>query len=345
MKRTLVLTILALFGLSAAHAQQQFATLQHGDSISVYYGRNALNQANDAASNGDIITLSPGIFEHCSLLDKPLTIRGAGMMADSILKISGTYVVGNETHINIPYDSNNVLSVEGIHFSLNNIYFLQSSSPVFSKCYFEKFSNHPADYSKDVNMTNPTFINCIINQWSNRFGNNSSSNNRWKLENCIFSNCVIFNMPNHSTYNCTLMNCIVGVDSPVYLNAQQMTNCIAFSINGGTPCSGLYANYCMGLQPTNTFFATNERHNVSRVIQSNGFSLIFKQFNGTYEDGMSFELQDSIASTILGSDGTQVGVYGGQFPFNPRVLNYSATVASQSRPDGKLEVTIRPIND
>ena len=32
-----------------------------------------------------------------------------------------------------------------------------------------------------------------------------------------------------------------------------------------------------------------------------------------------YELIDSIAATCLGNDGTQVGIYGGLFPFDPRV--------------------------
>lgn len=82
MKRTLVLTILALFGLSAAHAQQQFATLQHGDSISAYYGPSALEQAHSAAVAGDIIALSSGVFDATNIT-KAVIIRGAGMIMDT----------------------------------------------------------------------------------------------------------------------------------------------------------------------------------------------------------------------------------------------------------------------
>ena len=80
MKKTLLLA-LAMFFATVSFAQQQLATLNHNDSITVYYGASALQQAHNAAVAGDIITLSPGSFTSVTIT-KPVSIRGAGMFPD-----------------------------------------------------------------------------------------------------------------------------------------------------------------------------------------------------------------------------------------------------------------------
>lgn len=56
---------------------------------------------------------------------------------------------------------------------------------------------------------------------------------------------------------------------------------------------------------------------------------------------MNFELQDSIATTILGNDGTQVGIYGGPMPFDPYVYNHKVSAARRTTPDGFLDLEIK----
>lgn len=55
------------------------------------------------------------------------------------------------------------------------------------------------------------------------------------------------------------------------------------------------------------------------------------------------ELTDAAKTKYLGSDGTQIGIYGGSIPFDPRPSNPQITklnVASKSTADGKLSVDI-----
>lgn len=63
----------------------------------------------------------------------------------------------------------------------------------------------------------------------------------------------------------------------------------------------------------------------------------------TYGDSFTYELTDEALATYLGSDGTQVGIYGGNLPFdatptNPQIKK--CNVASRSTADGKLSVEI-----
>ena len=73
-------------------------------------------------------------------------------------------------------------------------------------------------------------------------------------------------------------------------------------------------------------------------------SSIFKTYDGS---GISldqrFELTDSASTVFLGGDGTQVGIYGGVFPFNPDpsypVIS-KFEVSNKTDADGKIRVRV-----
>ena len=63
----------------------------------------------------------------------------------------------------------------------------------------------------------------------------------------------------------------------------------------------------------------------------------------TYSDSETFELTAAAAQNYLGTDGKQVGIYGGNLPFdmrpsNPQITN--AEVASKSDANGLLHINI-----
>ena len=56
------------------------AVLTHNNENTMFYGNKALQQAVEAATDGDVISLSPGFFEGCAKFSKSgLTIIGSGM--------------------------------------------------------------------------------------------------------------------------------------------------------------------------------------------------------------------------------------------------------------------------
>ena len=77
-------------------------------------------------------------------------------------------------------------------------------------------------------------------------------------------------------------------------------------------------------------------------------SSVFKTYNAaassTYiTDLYDFKLTDEAAAKYLGNDGTQVGIYGGNLPYdeNPTIPQITkCNVASKSTADGKLSVDI-----
>lgn len=79
------------------------------------------------------------------------------------------------------------------------------------------------------------------------------------------------------------------------------------------------------------------------VVKEADIATIFKTFKGTYTDTQTFELTDEAKAQYLGTDGTEVGIYGGSLPFTtesslPKIKKFN--VASKSTEDGKLKVEI-----
>lgn len=107
--------------------------------------------------------------------------------------------------------------------------------------------------------------------------------------------------------------------------------------------------YTIGLRPSHADFFDTVNAPDHNLHNYHNFSSVFKTFDGNgYTEGETYELQDSIANTILGDDGTQVGIYGGPFPFNPNVRNpriKRCTVAQRATADNKLAVDIEVVSE
>ena len=71
----------ALWGRAQQGTDVLMATLQHGDEVSVYYGKTALEEAYTAAADsGDVVTLSAGVFSFSNHeFQKSLSVVGNGL--------------------------------------------------------------------------------------------------------------------------------------------------------------------------------------------------------------------------------------------------------------------------
>jgi hypothetical protein len=73
------------------------------------------------------------------------------------------------------------------------------------------------------------------------------------------------------------------------------------------------------------------------------YATVFKTFTGTYSDTETFELTEEAKTTYLGTDGTEIGLYGGLLPYNTTPsypLISKMEVEKQTTPEGQLGVTI-----
>lgn len=343
MKKYFVTLFLSVFCFVVQVSAQSsvIATLFHDGDIKTFYGTGALRSAHAAAAHGDVITLSSGSFTATDIT-KAVTLRGAGMEYDSI-SVTEPTIISGDFSIQIASDStlqNNNLVMEGIYHNAAGVITVNGSlkNPQFVKCrlyaircssaglygymYYANFINCViADQVYFYSLGSATFVNCYLNDLTQ--GNSQSSHE--------FQNCVVKDVYFSRVYNTVFRNCFLYAastdssknklpsSSPAY-------NCVALSASSST---NIFANQS---NTTNT--------------QVSSLGDVFKTWTGSSLANFKterLELTDEAKTKYLGSDGTQISIYGGSIPFDPRPSNPQITklnVASKSTADGKLSVDI-----
>ena len=348
MKKFFFSLVAAMMATSTVFAQGSLlATLSHNGNISAYYGADALNTAMEAAEAGDVITLSSGQF-NSAIIDKPVTIRGAGMSVST--EGSNPHEptqIENNLYINIADEETGNLIMEGLYMKGDVTYNGNIRNAQFQKCRFLSFKS----YSDNSILSNATFVHCRISKGFT-LGENSSAyfvnslvglakNDFWS-SNAEFNNCyVTFNFAKYF-YNGSFMNSIIMTNatnvSGYYLDSSLDKSCSAYYciglVNSASPQVGNVFSNMPDNNKTNTNFY---RMDLSTIFTTN------YPWDTEIKDSYEFILNDTAVQQYLGNDGTQVGVYGGNLPYDENVAIPQITkcnVASKSTADGKLSVDI-----
>ncbi|MCR4915350.1 MAG: hypothetical protein K6A96_06315 [Prevotella sp.] len=324
MKKIILSLVAAIVATTATYAQSLIATLTHEGNITTYSGPSAFSQAHEAAEDGDIITLSSGSFNAVTIT-KGITIRGAGMAVDPTTQSEPTILTNNSTnYITMKDGTTTRLTIEGVYF--NNALTISATltGATFLKSRFKSINCGGAGKAENLTM-----IHCKVAD-----GLSFTSSSTFSCLNCIiweptttpgeFINCVVKKgSASYYLSNATFKNCIfVGCANSTFDNTNTFFNCV-----------GLNA------EQWNLFNSTNSTNQVL-----SDYSAIFKTCtDGTYSDSETFELTTTAASTYKGTDGRQIGVYGGMMPFNPQPSNpqiTNCTVAEKSDANGMLSIDI-----
>ncbi len=328
MKKLLISFIASMMAIMSFAQSTLVATLTHGSTIKMFYGVYALQQAHNAAANGDVINLSGGTFQSVDNITKGVTIRGTGTLEAFPTIISGWVT------INVPSNISNKLSFEGCCFNspvtlkgtTNDVLFLKNSFNydvgVIENAKHIIFVNCNINYSLYYgDESSCTLYNSYIRDPKSGYGNNSTVN---------FINCAI----NHSTIDGSGLNLNL-IHNAIFVN------CFLFLENGwsysyynkGIPVSSS-AYYCVAVG-TNAIEIFNDM-----IIKENCTSATKTIFT----DGNPWnDLTDEAKTKYLGNDGTPVGMYGGVYPFSlvpsyPTITKMN--VANKTTADGKLSVEI-----
>lgn len=328
MKRTFLL-ICTILCANVLLAQEQLAVLKHNDSIRVYYGSDAFKQAYNAAVNGDVITLSDGIFSAPNEVQKGITVRGNGAVADTARKSIGTYFM--ESFRVSGLGDSLQFSAEGIYFdylSLGSTYDVN-----LTRCYIDYFSSYGG-----VQATN-----CIIKK--SLYGTSSNNN--------TYINCVLVSLngsnPSNIPYYVICNNCIIlGASDDIVVSGcrqYQFNNCIVMKKG---PYSDAILNGSLNNSILIGFTGTDNPTSSGNVAMS--ISDVFENWNGNTitTDLEAYVLKSSVSDSIQGLDGTEVGIFGGFMPFDWRP-SYSIikrfNVANRTTADGKLSVDIEVVTE
>lgn len=314
----LIFTILLIISVIIAPAQSPLmATLDHNGEITHFYNSNALASAVSAAEDGDIITLSSGSFNGTNI-SKSITLRGAGM--DNIYG-EATYIKSEiaftDTIQRLQIED---LSALFITFQNGKVYNLN-----VERCYIKTFRNQ--------NYNNIEFLtckNCRIEGLSNITNATIQSS---QILNSVID--ILNYISNAQIYN-SILSTIISCPNSVFWNSilidsnlsdtNSAYNCISWSRSNTS-----IFNTCSG--SNNTII-----NNKISIFKDTSIST--SSFNA---DFLSYELSDDIKSTYLGNDGTEVGIYGGVYPYTSKPTTPKITkcnVANKSTVDGKLSVEI-----
>lgn len=320
---TLFVLLLSVVGMKNTIAQNQVAILQHNDTLSAFYGPDALSAAHTAASDGDIITLSSGNFNGCTL-SKAVTIHGAGCVDDPESHLAPTRIPG--TLYISKSDGTSPLTMEGIWFG--TIYRYTARNVRFIKCNINNttYATSNSDFY---------FVNCIIKEFS--FNGNG----------LLIQNSVVrfthYNQNDQSNMN-IINNSVVCLNNDLNIGNTRGYNCIlATASNNGATNSTFYN--CVEIQTGDSNIFEGQLNESNMQVTS--YDEVFETFAGTVEYNESYQLKSDFASSFLGNDGTEVGIHGGLLPYDTRpsyMYIKTTNVAGQTTEDDKLSVEIELIS-
>ena len=316
--------VVALMTVATSFAQNTLvAVLSHGTDVQMFYGTNAFANAVDAAVSGDVITLSAGTFKAADIT-KGITIRGKGEYK-TILNTS------KSQSIRVPEDDANPLVIEGVYFKLYN-------SPTFNTLSLEG-SNQNYRFSKcsfwNVNVSSSAslsakFVNCDFTSALTLQGSSTLK----------FANCIVkgFRNPVDGISKAEFNNCVVypyvdNIYYKYYFNRCNMVNSVIIGMTPTIPAdafisamNSLFINCSSGGERIDCYTLSNT-------------STVFATTTGA----IPYSLTDEAKTTYIGTDGTEIGIYGGQYPYSltpTYPLITKLNVAKQATADNKLSVEI-----
>lgn len=308
--------MVALVCAVVGYAQQStlVATLTHEETITSYYGTFAFQKAVKAAVSGDVITLSGGIFK-AERIDKPITVRGAGMDGDN-----PTVIVESIVYYRVPLGEN-YLTFEGVKF-LDEFW---TDSPGYAD-YFER---------------KICFNKCDIKYLANRGSGLVST----------ITNCVIHGGDIKNEDKVTMINCIIDYESGSLHGGFTMINCVTNNIYTWNPAS--FVN-CIFINNTDNNFNSNSLcifKNCVCIGNGDLFTNTYSSKNcysgqniGIFE-GSDWKkpLTEAAKGTLKGDDGSEVGIYGGFLPWSttpsyPQITKLN--ISNRTTSDGQLSVEV-----
>ncbi len=308
MKKThLLLTILCFCSLSLVQAQQKVALHSNG-TTTIFGGANPFSDAYNASVNGDTLYLPGGTIPYPTNINKSLVIIGAGHYPDSTVATGKTVLPGN---ITISEDADNLM-LEGIQ--LGNISFTVNhkvDSVTIRRCKFASIDYQGTGATPCVNNSirenvitgGVTLTNATSSMLSNNIidGKITNANNIG-----ISNNILLYNAANPGGYSYVVT--FYNVDNCFISNNIIFRNWAGASSIYNSSDLNTFSNNIFSVTPntgTNTFVNNYNSIDLTTVFVN--------QTGNVFDYSHNYHLVNP--STYLGIDNTQVGIFGGMYPY------------------------------
>lgn len=354
MKKLLSLIGMCLVYMGMMAQTSLVATLTHDGESSEFYGQNAFVDAVNASADGDLVTLSAGIFSGTTI-NKSLTIRGNGAEPAEQATVINTKVVLEKSADED--EANHWLNIEGVYFNCDVLIQAPKNTTdlnilkdlCMKKCTIKSFSSNEYYPNRLYygTLKNASFINCritngftIMNESEVSFinsvvfgykfyaGNGGQTNNP---KATLYNSVAVFNEhPNTVTY-------LNAINSIMVINATKEKG-YAFPASFSSTNS-IVTGFFASESNTGAMFVNYTPVNTQWMPMADVFS--------TLTNYQSLDIENDYALTeaaqaFLGTDGTQVGIYGGAAPYTSTVTypSFKTFNVAEKAIDGKLSVEI-----
>ena len=346
MKKYYLLIVMIFAALGVMAQTTIVATLTHAGVTTEYYGENAFVDAVKASVDGDLITLSEGLFKGTTI-NKSLNIRGNGVGST---QITSDVILDKSADEN---EENHWLNIEGITFNADiRIKGPGSREPYvvkdlcMKKCDiknfgFEEYYSNGYYYST---LKNCSFINCHIT-------------NDIKIRNVCevsFINSIV------RGYSCSageqelnpkvnMLNCVIitnrAPDGVTYLNAKNsvllisVNNYRAYSFSPTVSFQNcVISGYIDSPDAVKSFFLNGIPHDKTIWMPMEEVFATLTEYR-LYDATNDYQLKKITSEEV---DGNLLGIYNGEVPYTSTVTypHFTTFNVAEKAVDGKLSVEV-----
>lgn len=329
--KTITLIIIALAFTTFSYGQRVVA-LHSAGTVTMFDATSPLVAAYNASVTGDTIYLPGGAFTPPPLFDKGLVIIGAGVHPDST---TATYPTVITAGITLGENADNI-HIEGIDMpSLGTANNVSVNNFLVRRCKINGAISLPGDLSNPI--LGSAFIGNIligsidINNMTNSICSNNLIQSRVQdSEANTFENNVVIYTGNTSYY--VFEDC----DNNVITNNVFVNNTYYLVAGTGNIIQNNLIEYSSPYFGTSPILIGNYLNvpHADILVNQTGSNLDFTQ---------DYHLVSP--ATYLGADGSEVGIYGGTFPFkdgavpmNPHIR--SVSISPTTNAAGELSIDI-----
>lgn len=315
---------------------QQRVALNSNGTSTIFSGSNPFTDAYNASNHGDTIYLPGGNIPFPTTIEKQLVIIGAGHHPDSSAVTAPTVLNGNLTLA----ENATGTRLEGLRLTgtlytttnhkIDNLSFLRAR---FGAVHFQGDRTTPCE--------NVTFLECVVDGGLSLENSRQISFNNSIIGGQIYYGEELSVMNSLILYNSTSWSgssaCIQNTHNSFFANNVFHRNVYSYVVLVNSTLNTFTHNVFTSVPDAgpNTFIFSYENVDLN--------SFFINQSGHSFSYSHDYNLVDP--SSFLGNNGTQVGVYGGAFPwkagFIPRNPHFQfKSIPAQTDNNGQLQIEI-----